>query len=699
MAIFQPSQIVPDVRSGLGLGVVDATQGMTVSWRINGQSAMTGFSIAIYLNDAESTMVYTTGKLTAGCPAYGTTSTGEPQMFSYTISSAALSSAGIVNGGIEYKLIITQWWGINTQVRQSSASVFITRDAPTLSISAIGTDGVISTRFYTFTGNYLQTQGDTLNWFRWRIAYADNTENPFFDTENVSGTMDISAYYDGFFTGENYSIRLTCQTDSGVEADTGWVNFSCSYATPGVAGTIAAQCAQNTDAVIVQWGEIGYIPGTASGYYSISDDNVLTLPESSTITWNRTGTGVMSFPAPWSVIWKGTLSGKDAVIFTVAQSTGDITLTYSFSGQSLTLAKGGTTLAAQSGIINSPTVTALLTATNLYLRVELPSGGLYPSETLYPASTLYPAADTQITVNTYTLSPSYTQSDITSVQIGGYQLCNYIEVLNETASAEVISEAITNGTYVPALGVGDYMMADWTHGLNGGTLDIGGDTLTGFALYRRLGNDPTLIKVAQTDTLTDTVYDYGAASQQGAFTYYLFPLGATTYIAEAFASQSVSPCWWNWTLMECARTQDSGIYNVVAAYRFGLNIESGTQNNNNAPNILKNFTRYPTVQLSPANYKSGSLSGLIGAISWENGQPQYADSIALREAIYALSTTSNALFLKNRKGDLMQVRVSTAISMDTDDATREQMQTMTLPWIEVGSAENVSLYSTSYVGA
>ena len=136
MAIFQPSNVVPDMRSGLGLGTVDATQGLTVSWRINGNSALTSYSITVYANDAQSTQKYTTGQITTGCPAYGTSPTGDIQIFSYTIPAATLASNGITNGN-EYKLIIKQWWSANDSVTQSSASVFETRATPSLVVNNI----------------------------------------------------------------------------------------------------------------------------------------------------------------------------------------------------------------------------------------------------------------------------------------------------------------------------------------------------------------------------------------------------------------------------------------------------------------------------------------------------------------------------------------------------------------------------------
>ena len=129
-----------------------------------------------------------------------------------------------------------------------------------------------------------------------------------------------------------------------------------------------------------------------------------------------------------------------------------------------------------------------------------------------------------------------------------------------------------------------------------------------------------------------------------------------------------------------------------------MNIESGAVSNNNSPNVLKNFTPYPKVQLAPQNYKSGSLSALLGAVDWSDGQPEYIDTLAWRDALYALSTSQNPLFLKNRKGDLIRIRLSGPIVVATADNTKEQMQTVTLPWVEVGSAEGISLYSSEFAG-
>ena len=237
--LFQPTNVSPSSLGELGNGTVDATQDLTVSWQVNGASPLVAYSITIYLNNSASTQKYTTGKITSGCPFYGTNYAGEVQFFSYTISSATLSSAGITNGN-NYKLVIRQWWNANDSVTQSSASAFITRKAPTLTLGTITSP--VSTRSYTFTATYSQAQGDALNWARWMLATSDDTDSPLYDSGNIYGTSDLQFSYDGLFQDVTYSVRCMVQTENGISADTGWVDFSVEYYVAEIAGAVVATC-------------------------------------------------------------------------------------------------------------------------------------------------------------------------------------------------------------------------------------------------------------------------------------------------------------------------------------------------------------------------------------------------------------------------------------------------------------------------
>ena len=246
--LFQPSNISPDEISGTGC--IDVGEAMNVSWQVNGDSAMTAYQIDIAQNDAASTPIYSTGKQELATPFWGTNFRGETQYFSTAIPSASLTGAGISNGN-EYKLLITQWWSAADSIQQTTASVFITRTIPSVTISTIPSP--ITSKAYTFTAAYSQAQGDSLNWVQWRISEKGKESEPFYDSGKITGTGELKAEYDGFFTNSNYSIRCDVETANGISASTGWVQFSVQYAVTAPEGNVRACQLKYDSAVYVEW--------------------------------------------------------------------------------------------------------------------------------------------------------------------------------------------------------------------------------------------------------------------------------------------------------------------------------------------------------------------------------------------------------------------------------------------------------------
>lgn len=262
--LYQPSNVSPD--QIYNTGTVDVTQGLAVSWRVNGDSAMTAYQIDIYKNDAASTSVYSTGKVTLPTPFWGVNYAGETQYYTANIAAATLTGAGMSNGNT-YKLLITQWWSASDSVQQYTASVFITRAAPTLSISAIADP--VAGKSYSFTATYSQAQGDGLKWVRWEISEEGNESDPFLDTGPIYGTGELRVDYDGFLSGTTYVVRCTAETANGVEATTGWVSFDVEYAVSAATGSVSACMLAGSPCVWVQWSQME----TADGY-SIMRRNV-----------------------------------------------------------------------------------------------------------------------------------------------------------------------------------------------------------------------------------------------------------------------------------------------------------------------------------------------------------------------------------------------------------------------------------------
>lgn len=715
--IYQPTNIRPDVKGGLGYGVCDLTNGLSIQWLVNGNSPLVAFGISISKNDAISTPLYNTGKLTVNCPFYGTDYAGEQIPFTYGISPAICANAGIVNGA-EYKLNITQFYGDgdNDYITQSSASVFIGSAQPTITIDSFSNP--LPLRSNTFTATYSQEQGEALNWVRWRIALADDTDNPFYDSGKIYGTAQLQVSYDGFFTGTSYAIRCDIETELGVDATTDWVTFDVEYTEETVAGDIVAECASGKSAIRVAYADLAYINGTATGDYSFDNYYGLILTSGSSVVWDTVNGSPMSLGYPWSILYRakfaelpnssvrvldlhsttyeGEYSGTPAIfkmrIYLMFRNSGAATL-YSIERYSI---DGGTTW------VNNGSPNTLYTLQNVNVN-EVFSIALSVNGLAY----FYRGTDGLVKANGVTSQSLVTRLEallsargLGSIQMDGTQNAVLAQVEQGTTLVDSFIETPYNLDYYERPQRTDetiFFTNFYDKTLQAGTIVNLPSDVTSVALYREHTGDAVLKKIADiTDVSNLEVYDYSARSQQGEYKYHLVPTIPTTYTDQPapLVSNSISPTWWCYSILETAK-DSNGAYIVQNEYRFGNNIESGAVGNNNAPNIALNFTRYPTIQTAPQNFKSGTLKSLIGGLSLnsETGVMEYSDTIALRDAIYALSTTTNTLFLKNRKGDLIMIKVGGAISMETADSTRGQIQTMELPWVEIGDAQNVTIIS------
>ena len=475
--LFMPTNIIPDMKSGIGLGVVDVTQSMKVSWQVNGDfPAMTGMKITICLNNEASTQKYTTGKVTFQTPFYGADELGNLQYYSYTITASALSGAGITNGN-EYKMIITQYYtegGVEKSVTQTSASVFVTRRNPTFTLASV--PATVTSSSYTFTVNYAQQQGDTLDWIRYQIAQGSDTDNPIYDSGSIYGAAVYTSTYKSFRSGFTYSFRATGQTSSGVLVNTGWTTFSVSYSVTDATGSVNVSVRKDVNGIVVDWSGVSTVPGQSR----------------------------------WLV-------------------------------------------------------------------------------------------------------------------------------------------------------------------------------------FREQEGSGVLVKVADVGIGIRSVVDYGAASGQGPYDYLIAGASsASSIVGTPVRSGEIRPIFYRWTLLT-ANENDDGSYTVTGQFHFRYNMESGSVTNNNAPNVLQNFTPNPTVQPAPQNYRSGTLKALLGTVSGG----RYTDSFKLRAALMALSVTEDPMFLKSSKGDVMRIRFNGAVSAATAEGTEALAQSVSVPWIALEDASQDGIWAVN----
>lgn len=679
MALFMPTNVLPSLTGGVGAGCVDLNDGLAAQWQVNGSSPMTAFSVTIYSNDAASTQLYTTGKIADGCPFYGVDASGQQQVFSYTISAAALAGAGVANGGA-YKLVVQQWWSENDSVVQSSASAFIGRDAPVLALNAV--PNPMAAKTHTFGASYSQAQGDTLDFVRWQVASGANGEVILLDTGNIYGTGQLSCTYDGMFDGETYSVRCSIQTSSGVSADTGWTSFAVSYSTSELAGFVTASCSKNSTSVLVEWPSLVYSNGHGEGY--TVGDGLLQLPTpESYVTWDERNGETFSLEQPWCVGWRGIALPGGGDLLTVSTSAGDIVVSVDAQRTDLVVTALGTEIGRFAVGLSTFGVAALVSPNAVTIwgtRVIT----LLPGETLYPSGTLYP----NIAAEDY--NPTYTSGQdfgaFQSVTLGGAQTADYMFVNEAAPTAQLITD-MGDLTFSPVITAVSFLTAPFTNGLNAGNLQGTSETLTGLTVYRRDGAGQNLKRIRDVSISEKGLYDYSVVGQNEGYSYYVFPHGDTSFLTNPMESIApVSPFWWVHSVLQCQRQPD-GVYEVVREFWFGKNLTSGAVSNNNTPGVLHNFSRFPTVQTAPQNYQSGQLESLIGWI--EDGK--YGDSNSIRDAISELSATGDSLFYKNRRGDFFPIRVSGPILFSTADGTREQAITVTLPFVQIAEGGQYSI--------
>ena len=681
MALFMPTNITPSTLGALGSGTVDAGKDMTVTWQVDGQNAMTAFEIRIFGNTAASPQLYTTGRRTDGCPFYGRSAKGDVVLFAYTIPASALAAAGISNGN-SYKLTITQWWTDVDSVTQQSASVFVCRSAPVLTIDEFTKP--VAAKEMTWTASYSQAQGDPLTWVRWRLAAAYDTDKPLYDTGNVATAL-LQFRYDGLFTGRVYAVRCTAETSNGVLADTGWVEFRVQYDISDYTGIVSVCAKREQSGVLVSWPGAYDIPGTATGDYTV-EDGVLTI-NSGSVSWGTVSGESMTFDPPVSVVWKGVLQQKTQTLFAIGngvnQNGYSVNVSVILNESSMTISTSkhmGTTGQTTSRYVRFPYLMRGFEVGD-EVTVAFTSGGtfLYNKEREVDGS-VRAAVSLRVAG----------ASEITAAPVKGVYMfepcrCDYLWVDAGTLGDSVVQALMSEAGYEPVFTTDTLFLANFAEGLQAGNVSTD-KAVQRWSVYRADASGENLALAATVPAAEKSVTDCGAASQ-GVYTYYIFGEDAEGNVTTPMVSERISPVLWDWSILVCTEEAED-VFRVDDIFRFSLNVSSGSVSNNNKPNLLENFTRYPTMQMDPANYQSGTLSGYLGHVG---ADAEYSDTLARRDELFALPLSGKQLFLKSRKGDVLKIAVNGSITAQVQDNTRQQAMICAVPWVETGSAEGAQL--------
>ena len=215
----------------------------------------------------------------------------------------------------------------------------------------------------------------------------------------------------------------------------------------------------------------------------------------------------------------------------------------------------------------------------------------------------------------------------------------------------------------------------------------------GYSVMRQKIGETRLTKVVDVDNTVGQIRDYEAQSNE-SYIYYVYPVGQVSFLSGPMVTGQVNVRFWFWTILEAVETSKN-VFTVIAAHYFKYadgGVKEGAISNNNTPNIAKNFTKYPTRQGMTANYKSGTVTGYIGSITEDTHE--YTDTVKEVDKVMALSSSENTLFLIDPKGHFLRIHTSGAITSQTQVEKNAMPQSVTVPWVEIGSAEGITVTST-----
>lgn len=185
--------------------------------------------------------------------------------------------------------------------------------------------------------------------------------------------------------------------------------------------------------------------------------------------------------------------------------------------------------------------------------------------------------------------------------------------------------------------------------------------------------------------------DY-AVKNNTDYTYYLYPgVDATvsgTSLSPLTTNQRSIDCPY-WSLLIVDETDEENVYYLDKMFKFEFNLAVDDMSNNAQVSVLHNFTKYPTVQYGSSNYWSGSLSCLSGFIA-SNGT-DYVQTPNMIQELKSITLDTRKKFLKDIEGNLWQVEVSSPINISTENVALQTLKTLKFSWVEVGSAEGVSI--------
>lgn len=643
--LHQPTNITPSSLANIGNTAVSAYDALTVTWQLNGDTPLVAYKIDFYLNNSTSQSLFSTGKVTVSPSVAPKDKYGDPVFFAVT-PGYPWSHIGVSNGNT-YKYKITQYWGSGTNdyTEQYSDTVFSAVAEPDLSIVLNyppEAGNVFPSPHISMTANVQLGSGDAVRAVRWVVSHG-----AIIDDTGYIETPVLDYEYDGITPDSHSSYTVACyiQTQLGMTAQAERT-FDCFYETTA-SPDFTAKCNCDGSATLnCPIDGIKSIPGTATpaSGATFSGGN-LVLAAGARAQWTTYG-----ISAPYYIGYKGIWGSTAVEIFRLSNLAGN-TLSVTAGGGRVTL------------YLNGSQLTYLIPGT-------LKAGEAFCVQ-ISPTKFSFVGQDDT--------TRSISLPDIDFVTVGAASNTSALTAIYMYITKTIPTNAAMDNEITPVFDSNTVMLTQFDNG----TLEAGNADKYKVRFYR---DDKALATVSASNP---TLTDYGAIPGEKYY-YMAFKIVTGEFsgngIVPASGAVGVNPE--AYQLIEAAEDEtEYDRYNVVSVWSFRSNAEDMSIGNGNEPTLLANFTKYPLRQGSSQAPRSGTLSALLS----NPAGGVYKDTYAQLQALYALSQTDNALFLKHPKGFMYRVHISSPITGTVNLASNPMPTTVSVPWIEIGDTEGISL--------
>lgn len=663
--LFQPSHITPSKLTNTGAVVSGAFT--ELSWQLNGNSAMTGYSYSIYTpptSDGTSTLIKEIDKVTLSTPLYPTDSKGNPQTFSIRFT------APTIDQGTEFYLYIKQYFvvnGVESSIETTVPAVFTVAEAPSIvlknsagtDVSALG-EQIFSTLYTSFTASV--TSKSPVERVRWQLIRSPmNSEEDTFSEYVYDDTgyvyTGVLSYQTPFLLKSSYRIIVTAVCANGLMATAQYDFVVNYYSLHDVANSIVVESSDNVaNKVTVAAPSSIYYPAQKSGSVEATTNNSVKFANLATVIWNTTRYSNIDTPLNikplWRLEWTGTVSSNTNTPFLI---------TNQFEVKRVA-----------NGFLVKDSEKTFEYEVYFNTTLNAPFVGKFGIKSRSLDVVIYAESTDGSYTAEYEIN-DYSLQNLTKIELQGNN-SSPLELVTQNVS--VFMDDFSTAAFVASFGNGN---------LTGVLTLTAADSPT---LLRNEIEATTSEKFILVQTRVESIIDYSWKSK-AQYSYYVAVVNMQTNNIRYMIEGDV---WCKRTnayaLIEAALEEDSDTtYDVVRYWKFGANISSSEITNNNSPSMLTNFTKYRFWQRMQRQGRSGTLSALLSNVQ----NSSYADTARQMDELYSISESTNTFFLKDTKGNFYEIAISAPVRQTLNLSSVVQQTTVNVAWEEVGDSKGLSV--------